>query len=75
MFFEKIYRKYGRYLQLYCSRSYVTDNAIGQYNRIADEILTLNELPDRCKIMDSVPEKKKGGYIPKSTCISTYKVL
>ena len=33
------------------------ENAIGQYNRIADEILTLNILPQRHKIMDSEQEK------------------
>lgn len=36
------------------------DNAMGQYNRIADEILTLDVFPERCKIMDSEPEKKRG---------------
>ena len=33
------------------------DNAIGQYNRIADEILTLDVFPQRYRIMDSEPEK------------------
>lgn len=36
------------------------DNAMGQYNRIADEILTLDVFPERCKIMESEPEKRKG---------------
>lgn len=31
-------------------------NAISQYNRIADEILTLDTFPDRFRIMDSEPE-------------------
>lgn len=35
------------------------DNAMGQYNRIADEILTLDVFPERCKIMESEPEKRK----------------
>lgn len=33
------------------------ENAMSQYNRIADEILTLNILPQRHKIMDSEQEK------------------
>ena len=32
------------------------DNAMGQYNRIADEILTLDTFPERFRIMDSEPE-------------------
>lgn len=34
------------------------ENAMGQYNRIADEILTLNTFPQRYRIMDSQPEKQ-----------------
>ena len=33
-------------------------NAMGQYNRIADEILTLDTFPQRFRIMDSEPEKQ-----------------
>lgn len=33
------------------------ENAMGQYNRIADEILTLNTFPERFRIMESEPEK------------------
>ena len=33
------------------------ENAMGQYNRIADEILTLDTFPQRYRIMDSEPEK------------------
>ena len=36
------------------------DNAIGQYNRIADEILTLDTFPQRYRLMDSEPEKQMG---------------
>ena len=36
------------------------ENAIGQYNRIADEVITLDMFPERCKIMVSEPEKEKG---------------
>ena len=36
------------------------ENAIGQYNRIADAILTLDELPERCPVMNSEPEHSKG---------------
>lgn len=32
------------------------DNAMGQYNLIADEILTLDTFPERFRIMDSEPE-------------------
>ena len=42
------------------------DNAMGQYNRIADEILTLDTFPERFRIMDSEPE---------ITVISCYKNL
>lgn len=34
------------------------DNAMGQYNRIADEILTLDTFPERFRIMDSESEKR-----------------
>ena len=34
------------------------ENAMGQYNRIAEEILTLNAFPQRYRIMDSEPEKQ-----------------
>lgn len=34
------------------------ENAMGQYNRIADEILTLDTFPERFRIMDSEPEKR-----------------
>ena len=34
------------------------NNAMGQYNRIADEILTLDTFPERFRIMDSEPEKR-----------------
>ncbi len=35
------------------------ENAMKQYNRIADQILTLDTLPERCKIMESDSEKVK----------------
>ena len=34
------------------------ENAMGQYNRIADEILSLDSFPQRYRIMDSEPEKR-----------------
>ncbi|MBO5208841.1 MAG: type II toxin-antitoxin system RelE/ParE family toxin [Lachnospiraceae bacterium] len=34
------------------------ENAMGQYNRIADEILTLDTFPERFRIMESEPEKR-----------------
>ena len=34
------------------------ENAMGQYNRIADEILTLDIFPQRYRIMDSEPAKQ-----------------
>ncbi len=36
------------------------ENAMGQYNRIADEILKLDMFPERFRIMDSEPEHSKG---------------
>lgn len=36
------------------------ENAMGQYNRIADAILKLDTLPDRFRIMDLEPEHSKG---------------
>lgn len=49
--------------QLYDHIAYVLlapENAIGQYNRIADEILKLDVFPERFRIMDSEPERVKG---------------
>lgn len=34
------------------------ENAMGQYNRIADEILTLDTFPERFRIMECEPEKR-----------------
>ena len=34
--------------------------AARQYDRIADAILTLEEMPGRIKLMDSEPERSKG---------------
>ena len=34
------------------------ENAMGQYNRIADEILSLDSFPQRYRIMDFEPEKR-----------------
>lgn len=36
------------------------ENAMGQYNRIADEILRLDIFPERFRIMDSEPEHSRG---------------
>ena len=36
------------------------ENAMGQYNRIADEIIKLDVFPERFRIMDSEPEHSKG---------------
>lgn len=36
------------------------ENAMGQYNRIADAILTLDEFPDRFGLFDSEPEYSRG---------------
>lgn len=36
------------------------ENAIGQYNRIADEILTLNKFPNRYRLVDFEPERSRG---------------
>lgn len=49
--------------QLYNHIAYILrapKNAIGQYDRIADEILKLNTLPERFRIMDSEPEHSNG---------------
>ncbi len=35
------------------------ENAMGQYNRIADEILKLDILPERFRMMDSEPEHSR----------------
>lgn len=48
--------------QLYNHIFYVLhapENAIRQYNRIADEILKLDAFPERFRIMDSEPECTK----------------
>lgn len=36
------------------------DTAMGQYNRIADAIETLDQMPERIKLMESEPEKSRG---------------
>ena len=36
------------------------ENAMGQYNRIADAILTLNTIPDRFGLFDCEPERSMG---------------
>lgn len=49
--------------QIYNHIAYVLlapENAMGQYNRIADEILKLDVFPERFRIMDSEPECSKG---------------
>ena len=33
---------------------------MGQYNRIADAILKLDEMPERFRVMDSEPEHSRG---------------
>ena len=45
---------------------YISENlqepviAANQYNRIADAILTLEQMPDRIKLMNSEPERIRG---------------
>lgn len=49
--------------QLYNHIAYVLlapENAMGQYNWIADEILKLDIFPERFRIMDSEPEHSRG---------------
>lgn len=36
------------------------ENAIGQYDRIADEILTLSRFPNRYRLVDFEPERGQG---------------
>lgn len=36
------------------------ENAIGQYNRIAEEILTLSVFPNRYRLVDFEPERSQG---------------
>lgn len=36
------------------------ENALGQYNRIADEILSLDVFPGRCRLVDFEPERSQG---------------
>ena len=48
--------------QLYNHIAFVllsSENAMGQYNRIADEILKLDAFPERFRILDSEPEHTK----------------
>lgn len=49
--------------QLYNHIAYVLrapENAMGQYNRIAEEILKLDKFPERFRIVDSEPECSRG---------------
>lgn len=50
---EKLYDYIANILQS-------SENAIGQYNRIADAILKLDTFPERYRIMDAEPEHTKG---------------
>ena len=50
---EEIYRYIAETLR-------APENAIGQYNRIADEILTLHTFPARCPAVDFEPERSMG---------------
>jgi toxin ParE1/3/4 len=50
---EDIYRYIAEKLQS-------PENAIGQYNRIADEILTLSSFPERNRTVDFEPERQAG---------------
>lgn len=50
---EDIYRYIAEKLQS-------PDNALGQYNRIADEILSLDAFPERYRLVDFEPERSKG---------------
>lgn len=36
------------------------ENALGQYNRIADEILSLDTFPERYRLVDFEPEHSQG---------------
>ncbi|MCD8160361.1 MAG: type II toxin-antitoxin system RelE/ParE family toxin [Clostridiales bacterium] len=36
------------------------DTAMKQYDRIAGAIETLEQLPERCRLMDSQPERERG---------------
>ena len=37
-----------------------SDTAMGQYNRIAEAIQSLNVLPERCALVESEPERTQG---------------
>ena len=50
---EDIYRYIAEKLQS-------PENAIGQYNRIADGILTLETFPERHTVVDFEPERRSG---------------
>lgn len=50
---EEIYRYIAEKLQS-------PENALGQYNRIADEILSLDVLPERYRLVDFEPERSEG---------------
>lgn len=50
---EAIYRYIAEKLQ-------APGNALGQYNRIADEILSLDVFPERYRLVDFEPERSEG---------------
>lgn len=50
---EEIYRYIAEKLQS-------PENALGQYNRIADEILSLDAFPERYRLVDFEPERSEG---------------
>lgn len=62
------------------------ENARGQYDRIADEILSLERFPERYRLVDFEPERSKGlrcmlvdnysvFYVVRSECVVVTDVL
>lgn len=62
------------------------ENALGQYNRIADEILSLDTFPERYRLVDFEPERSAGlrrmlvdnysvFYVVRENCVIVTNVL
>ena len=58
--FEKIVKNYFVIYSYIADRLLEPDTAMGQYNRIAEAIQSLNILPERCALVESEPERTQG---------------
>lgn len=54
-YYRKSTNRYVKYIFLYYNRKFNIEVAMRQYNPIANQILTLTEMPQRIQVMNSEP--------------------